>query len=217
MIVADFDGTLTPGGVDECHSVFRDCWPDNYSQDDWWDVTHAVICEKESGKLTREELAERVRSSSIRLLPAAVSLLTRATSPVHIVSAGITDVIEVVLEIHGVRNKAEVHANELRWTESGVFDGFTNATVTSYNKDTLEFGIPPLNARVAILGDQPSDLTLCPKTDRMTVGVRGTQGDLSPAELDEKTVDAVLSWVQPTSAVSLAHECTGATGTSSEK
>lgn len=217
MIVVDFDGTLTAKGADECHSIFRDCWPADYNSDDWWDATHAEIQLREAGKLTREELERRVRNSSIRLLPASVDLLRRAPCQVHIVSAGITDVIQIVLNIHGVGDRAQVHANDMCWSGDDVFDGFRGRYITTSNKAELVQLAVPSACRVVVVGDHPNDLTLCAGSDRVTVGIGAATGDVCAYELDASTVDTIITHVQPTLATRSAQEPRMGAGMASTK
>ena len=217
MIVVDFDGTLTAKGADECHSIFRDCWPADYNSDDWWDVTHAEIQAREAGKLTREELERRVRNSSIRLLPAAVDLLRRAPCQVYVVSAGITDVIQTVLDMHGVGTHAQVHANDMHWTKDNVFEQFSSDCITTSNKaERVQLAAPP-GCKVVLVGDHPNDLTLCSGSDCVTVGIGTTSGHVSAYELDADTVDIILAHVHPTLATRSAHDPRICAGTESTK
>ena len=146
IMVIDFDLTLTDGKSDECHDImgaspllppqlvaafeplldFSQPFPPELEGDGWWVRANELLVEHgaEIGPSTPRELA---RAAPTRLRPGARALLRRLRElgvPVLVVSAGISDLIEAVLDEAGVPTGDEssltvVSSNRLVFAEEG--------------------------------------------------------------------------------------------------
>lgn len=160
LIIIDFDGTLTCENGTECHHIFQDYWPSDYNDVDWWAVTHDNITKDLSGKLLYSDFAQNVASTGPQLVPLACDFLTKVTCPVIILSAGIHDIISLVLEKHGICNQnIHIVSNKMVWGEDGVFQGFEDPCVTSDNK-TEHVPDRFLCYKAIVAGDDPRDLSV---------------------------------------------------------
>ena len=160
VLLIDFDRTLTAADGPECHTLFDECWPDDYDGADWWTFTHGEIVRRHGGTLTKPRFDEMVAKSGIRLTPSAVALLKEAQCRVIIVSAGLRDVIETVLLHHEVRG-IEVISNEILWKDD-VLHGITEPPLTSHGKSQIglkALGVAAADLVIAI-GDQKADTDL---------------------------------------------------------
>ena len=114
LLIADFDATLTTGDSDQCHDLcgfskvlapeFRQAfaplldWEENKTIDtvEWWYRAHNLMVKY--GQPQRQLIPRLVRESKMRARPRALAMLKRLATlnvPVLIVSAGLSDVIEV--------------------------------------------------------------------------------------------------------------------------
>lgn len=168
QVIVDFDHTLTqfvlPDGrpAPMCHDVvehssfmpeafregYRQLWADQHAAHasgsqhwaDWWDRSHKLMVEH---GLKRRWLPEMVRDSGMRCRERCrefFDLARRYEVPVLIASAGITQVIQHVLELEGVQldGRVRILANEMHFDEaSGVLVGFSEPTLHAFAKASV--------------------------------------------------------------------------------
>lgn len=124
LVIIDFDLTLTTGTSDECHDIvgesplmppalrsafeplldFSKPFPPELEGDRWWARANALIIEH-GAEISASTFRAVCDAAPVELRPGANELLCRLRElgvPVLIVSAGVSDVIEAVLDASGV-------------------------------------------------------------------------------------------------------------------
>ncbi|KAA3674002.1 5'-nucleotidase, partial [Paragonimus westermani] len=149
---------------------------------DWWRLSHNTIV---SCGLHRDALSKTVRDCGVVLrdkLQDFTNLLHKHKIPVLIFSAGLGDVIELLLENFSMcTENVRVVSNFMEFNEEGVLVGFKDPIIHSFNKTAASI-VNGDRARVAsqrpcvlLLGDSTGDIHMA---DGATVddpkGISGT-------------------------------------------
>ncbi|VEL33276.1 unnamed protein product [Protopolystoma xenopodis] len=133
---------------------------------EWWDLSHK--CMIEAG-LHRDKLSQTVESSLIVLrdrVPEFLSILNHREVPVLIFSAGLGNVIELILERFKICHpNIRIVSNFMDFNQEGVLSGFQEPLIHSYNKNAAsisntDFFTTMLMRRqsVLLLGDSIGDI-----------------------------------------------------------
>ena len=193
VVVVDFDLTLTSGTSEECHDIvgtsalmpkalrkgferlldFDSPFPPELDGEGWWVRANELLVE--SGAAIDETLpAALVRAAHIELRPGAAELLLamrRLGVPVLVVSAGITQIIEAVLDEAGVpRDDTDllaVSSNRLVFGDGTLVAVEPSPPVTSLNKGQTCVrnrawfgGVHAARRTLVVGGDRLSDLSV---------------------------------------------------------
>ncbi|TPP60247.1 7-methylguanosine phosphate-specific 5'-nucleotidase [Fasciola gigantica] len=132
---------------------------------DWWNVSHETIV---SCGLHREALVKTVRDSCVVLRDGVrefMELLWSHSIPVLIFSAGLGDVIEILLKNFNMyRENIRVVSNFMRFNEEGLIVGFKDPVIHSFNKTAASIlnekysGMTSVRSSVILLGDSTADV-----------------------------------------------------------
>ncbi|KAA0196627.1 Cytosolic 5' nucleotidase III [Fasciolopsis buskii] len=132
---------------------------------EWWNVSHETIV---GCGLHRDALVKTVRESCVVLRNGVrefMELLWKQGIPVLIFSAGLGDVIEILLKNFNMyRENIRVVSNFMKFNEEGIITGFKDPVIHSFNKTAASIAgsnfseMTSMRSSVILLGDSTADV-----------------------------------------------------------
>ncbi|CAL8108302.1 unnamed protein product [Calicophoron daubneyi] len=149
---------------------------------DWWDLSHKTMVDC---KLHRDALARTVKECGVVLregVPDFTRLLHENDIPVLIFSAGIGNVIELLLQYFSLYTRnMQVVSNFMEFDGDGLLVGFSDPVIHSFNKNASSITnghyarISSTRSCVLLLGDSTGDVHMADgATADDPAGVSGT-------------------------------------------
>jgi len=221
IVVADFDATLTTGDSEQCHDLvgfsslmsqaFRDefspllDWQSNAAIDgvEWWHTAHSLMVKH--GMPPRNLLPRLVRQARMFPRPGLLKLLARLAAlqvPLLIVSAGLSDIIEEFLRLHGaLTENITVCSNRLNYgADSTPASISPEQPITSFTKTTAFTASASFfrqhsdRTTVLVMGDSATDIDSAaniPDANVLAVGFLNGKKKVEAAA-HEKAFDALV-------------------------
>ncbi|KAM7538357.1 hypothetical protein Aperf_G00000067574 [Anoplocephala perfoliata] len=102
---------------------------------EWWDISHRVIV---SCNIRKQTLRSTVYKSNLQLrdrVPEFMTILNKHNIPIVIFSAGLGNVIELVLEKEGLLyDNVKIASNFMNFNEEGLLASFQSSIIHTFNK-----------------------------------------------------------------------------------